>query len=424
MSTWTPKDIATARACIEGATTLTEGYAAAVAKLTDRTVTAIRIARERGVLGDPAPEPKVRVEARATATAISTLRLGQLVDALKIENKRLVDAVAAREEELDLFKSVDRGPKVIKAPSTKGRNPTQIKASGVVLASDWHVEEPVFPDHVNGLNEYNLVIAKERIDRFVKSVVWLLSDPRFDIRSLTLGLIGDLISGYIHEELVESNLLSPAEAIVWLLDALEGALRSIAAQLPAVERIVVVCKSGNHGRLTHKQKVSTREANSIEAVLYQSLRRLLANDPRFEFVITPGIWAHVTVFDYDLAFTHGDSFKYGGGVGGVSIPIKRGITREFLGRHRPIHQFNMGHFHQRQDFGNIQLNGSLIGYSDYSQFVHCEYERPQQHLYLVVENRGKGPVCPVWVDEEVDSRATAKWQDPDAVTAPVERKAA
>lgn len=223
----------------------------------------------------------------------------------------------------------------------------------------------------------------------------MIRDSRFDIRTAVLALIGDLLSGYIHPELVEGNLLSPQEAQIWLIDHIEAMLRKILATCPQLERIIVPCHSGNHGRATDKQRVSSREANSNEQVVYQTLKRLFRDEPRIEFHIATGEWSEVDAMGFTLAFTHGDSFQYGGGVGGISIPIRRGISRQFQGR--KIHQFNMGHFHQYQSLGDIQINGSMIGYGPYSQRIHAPFEPRQQSFYLVDSERGKCLSAPIWL---------------------------
>lgn len=330
-------------------------------------------------------------EAPTSAVELAAHRMRGRIEELRASNRRLLDELAAKDDELESFKAIARPPRPIEAPPSI--NAKQRKGAAVLLCSDWHVEEPVYPDHVNGLNEYNLEIAERCIERLGEGFAWMVADPRFDIRTAIVALLGDLLSGHIHPELVESCLLSPQETLTWLLDRIERMLRLMALMCPNIERWVIVCKSGNHGRATEKQRVSTREANSNEQVLYQTLARVMKDDPRFEFVITPGEWTEIDCMGFPLAFTHGDSFNYGGGVGGVSIPIRRGIARQFQGR--KIHQFNMGHFHTRQDFGDIQINGSMIGYSDYSQRIHAAPEPRQQSYYLVDSVYGKCISAPI-----------------------------
>lgn len=338
----------------------------------------------------PAPEPAP--EPAPSVTDLAAHRQRVRISDLEARTKRLLAELAARDDELANYKALQRPPRPIEVTSKPGDK--QRKAVPLLLCSDWHVGEEVDPAKVNGLNEYNVEIAKRSIDRLADGFQWMLTDPRFDCRTAVIALLGDLMTGYIHDELMESNLLSPQEEQVFLIDHLEAFLRKVLATTQ-LERIIVPCCSGNHGRATAKQRVSTREANSHEQVVYQTLARLFRDEPRIEFRIAAGEWIELDVMGFQVAFTHGDSFNYGGGVGGISIPIRRGIARQFQGR--KVHQFCMGHFHTRQDFGDIQINGSLIGYSAYSQRIHAPFEPRQQSWFLIDSQRGKCLSAPIWI---------------------------
>lgn len=367
---------------------------AEIAETLGTTEGAVRCLFQRISQGSHRPSnPMSLHKTRPVAEDVAAWRVRQQLEAIATRNKMLVEALASKEDELAAYKALDRAPKPIKKPKKVGR--TQRVGVPVLLCSDWHVEEPVDPKKVNGLNEYNLDIAARCIEKLARAYADMISDsPRFDCRTGVVWLGGDLMSGAIHPELLEANELSPQEAQLWLLDRLERMLRTI-AELTKLERIVVPCNSGNHGRATEKQRVSTREANSNEMVVYQTLARLFRSDSRFEFVIADGEWVELDVLGFTHAFTHGDSFNYGGGVGGISIPIRRGIARQFQGR--KIHQVCMGHFHTRQDFGDIQINGSMIGYGPYSQRIHAAPEPRQQSWFMIDSERGKCLSAPIWL---------------------------
>ena len=339
-------------------------------------------------------QPATAVEEKTPQHEINEHRMRAKLSAMEARAKKLVAELSAKDEELASYKLIARGPILIEPPKKVGG--TQRIGVPVMMCSDWHVEEPVYPLTVNGLNEYNLDIAEQCIDKMAEAfAAMLLDSPRFDCRTAIVALIGDLISGYIHEELVEANFLSPQEAMIWLLDRLEKMLRKILALCPNLDKIIVTCNSGNHGRATIKQRVSTRESNSLEMVVYQSLARMFKDEPRLQFVFAHGEWIELDVMGFTMAFTHGDSFQSGGGVGGISIPIRRGIARQFTGR--KIHQVCMGHFHQRQDFGDIQVNGSMIGYGPYSQRIHAAPEPRQQSWFMIDSSRGKSLSAPIWL---------------------------
>jgi len=270
----------------------------------------------------------------------------------------------------------------------------------VVLASDWHVEEPVDPAAVAYRNKYDLEIAARRVVQFFQAAVWLVEHHRADgflsIRDLVLWLGGDLMTGYIHAELVESNALSPTETVQWLLPRLRDGIKTLLDRLQ-LARLVIPCSFGNHGRTTDKPRVATGYANSYEWLMYNILASEFRDDRRVEFVITPSAHQYVQIYDWLLHFHHGDDVKYMGGVGGLGIPLLKAVPQWDLVQRADWHC--IGHHHQLLDFGRALVNGSLIGYGPYSQRIRATFEPPQQLMFFVDRKRGKCMPTALWVDE-------------------------
>lgn len=280
------------------------------------------------------------------------------------------------------------------------------EATAVAIASDWHVEQCVDEDKVNGLNRFDLDIARARVSRFFDGYIWLTNYHRqaFTIRDALLGLIGDLITGYLREENLESNSLSPVQAIanlhIWITDGIRRYLDQT-----SVERMKIVALSGNHGRLTHKVRPSTREDNSIEWLLYVGLAREFANEPRVEFVLPHGVMTYVKVYERMLRFTHGDACKGGDGIGGIMIPILRKIAKWDAGIKACI--TNMGHFHQYHDLPFLTINSSLIGFDEYALEIGARPEDPSQAFYLIDSARGKVMSTRIWLTDSNQERKAA-----------------
>lgn len=381
-------DVEAARLAAEGVDA-TQPMPAMTFEEAERVLAEEPIEPAAGATSTPAERPS------ETRAELDAHRLRRENAELASARKRLLAEIADREEQIAILKELrarDPLPPIIERPTVGAM---QRQGIPVLVCSDWHIEEPVEPAKVMGLNEYSLDIADRCIDRLVDAFEWLTRDARYDCREAIIALLGDLLSGYIHAELEEANSLSPVEAILWLSERIERMLRRIAARCPEIARFIVVCCDGNHGRNTHKIRVATRSANSLEWLLYHTLSAKMADDPRFDFRIAEGEWVIVDVYDQRIAFTHGDSFQYGGGVGGMSIPIRRGIARQFQGQQ--IAKFCMGHFHQRQDFGDILVNGSMIGPTPYSVRIHAPYEPRMQSWFLWDSRRGQALSAPVWL---------------------------
>ena len=334
----------------------------------------------------PEKDPVVEFEERQ-AESRDRRAVKQLVEQLR-ETKARVAFV----EELARHRAP---PKILRRERASGVR----EMTAVVLASDWHVEETVDPAGIAYRNAYNLEIAERRIARFFGAIAWNIehqrASGRIAIRDLVLWLGGDLMTGYIHEELVESNALSPTETILWLAPKLRDGISTLLETLK-LDRIEVPCSYGNHGRTTEKSRISTGYANSFEWLMYNNLASEFRKEKRMHFEITASGHQYVEVYDQVLHFHHGDDVKYNGGIGGLAIPLMKRIP--MWERTRPANVHNIGHFHQLKDFGRAVVNGSLIGYNAYAQRIGADFEPPQQAMYYMDSKRGKTMSTPLWVE--------------------------
>ena len=317
----------------------------------------------------------------------------------KTEKRRLLREVLSQEKRLKVIHRLAEmnAPPIVSAkkPHLGGKR----EAAAVVLCSDWHVEEPVYPEQVNGMNRYNLDIARQRIDRLLQGILWLLRMHResFKIKELVLWLGGDLMSGYIHDELVESNLLSPVETILWLQKELVTFI-NVLLKHGGLERLYIPCSYGNHGRTTAKRRISTGAENSYEWMMYQNLAERYENNPKVIVRAPKSPLVYLQVYDYVLRFAHGDQLGFQGGVGGLTIPLNKKIANWDHGQKADI--TNIGHWHTYTSLENAVVNGSLIGYNAYAVNGGFKYEDPVQAFYLVDSKRGKTASYPIWVTKK------------------------
>lgn len=309
------------------------------------------------------------------------------------ESKRLLaeaEQAKSQVETLEAFKQ-NKGSFVITPRKSK-----PLQATAVALASDWHVEERIRPETVNGRNEYTMDIAKDRAERFFRAIDWLVKHHQnnIHIEHLVLWLGGDLMSGYIHEELEESNECSPTEAILFLQRVLRGGINYLKS---TGLKLTIPCSYGNHGRTTKKRRISTGASNSYEWLLYKTLEQEYSDDPAVNFIVATGDHIYLPVYDQIIRFTHGDNFGYGGGVGGLSVPLNRGVQRLETFMHADL--TCVGHFHQLHNFSNIVVNGSLVGYSPYAIKINAPYEPARQAFFLMMPGKGKTMFAPIWLED-------------------------
>lgn len=271
------------------------------------------------------------------------------------------------------------------------------EAVAVVLASDWHIEEIVKPQTVNGLNTFNTSIAEKRVQQFFKNTLKLVEKEQnqSDIKTLVLALLGDFISGNIHDELLENCSLRPMEAIILAEQLISGGIDYLLANSKL--NLIIPCHVGNHTRITRKVHISTEAGNSIETFMYYHLRNYYKDNPRVVFQISESYLSYLKVFDFTICFQHGHAVRFGGGVGGLSIPLNKAIAQWEKLKHADL--YCLGHWHQFLDTGQAIVNGSIIGYNAFALFIKAGFERPKQAFFLIDRKRGcKTIVCPVLFD--------------------------
>lgn len=317
----------------------------------------------------------------------------------KKENKTLLKRLHAAEKRADVAEALRvsaKPPKPVKAK--KLVNLHKRLATPVFHCSDWHVEETVLPETVGGHNEYNLEVADRRIERLGDAMCWMIDHNRksFEIRDAVIWLGGDLISGYIHDELKETNALSPVEALLWLQPRIQKMLSKVLS-MPGIESVTVPCNYGNHGRTTHKSQISSGAANSYEWLMYHQLRRSYESNSKVQFHVADGMFLRLKVHGSNLGFHHGDGARYGGGVGGVMIPLQKATAK--WNSYGYCDVWNFGHFHQYHDLPRIVVNSSLIGTSAYGMAVGA-YEQACQASYLIDSKRGKCMSTALWVEDK------------------------
>lgn len=268
-------------------------------------------------------------------------------------------------------------------------------ATAVIVLSDWHVEECVSPEKINHLNEFNLQVAQHRIERTFQKALMLLEDARHlaSITEVVVAVIGDLISGYIHEELVEENELAPLPATRFASKHLRAGIDLLLREAK-VERITVPTCYGNHGRTTQKMRVSTGDDNSFEQNLYYQLRELYQPEPRVVWKIESGYHNWLEIQGRHVRFHHGDAIKYGGGVGGITIPVNKAIAQWDRSKRADLDVF--GHFHQFMWQWKFVANGCLIGYNPYALRIKADYQPPTQSFIVIDRDNGVTRAVPIF----------------------------
>ena len=267
------------------------------------------------------------------------------------------------------------------------------EATAISCLSDVHFEEKVDPAVVYEVNEYNPDIAAKRLEVYFTSLLSMIRKERQNvpIKKLVLGLLGDMITGYIHEELMEDNWLSPTEATMGVRSCLMAGIKMLAEE-GDLEEIVIPCCKGNHGRTSVRKKYSTGYKNSYEWMLYHDMKKIFEDWGGFNNLtwhIPKSELTYVDVYDKKLRFGHGDHFRFIGGVGGVAVPLMKWLYRSNSFTKVRADMTFIGHWHQQlKPASNCFINGAVIGYNSYAAGLGFIPEPPMQIFSLLDSERG------------------------------------
>ena len=314
--------------------------------------------------------------------------------------KILQERVTELEAENAVFTNLeDAAPQIIDiAPKVaSGKS----ESAAVFVWSDWHIEERVYPEQVSNKNEYSLAIADRRFLNLLHGgMAWYkIESQKTSIKTIILALLGDFITGSIHEDLAEGNQLAPADAIHKAYSMIVSGIQYMLENTPKDVSFVIPCHSGNHGRMTKEQRIATESGNSLEYFMYLMLRDYFDDEKRIRFVVQPGYHSYVRFFEgaFETRFHHGHQINYQGGVGGITIPVNKAISQWNKARFVNLDVF--GHFHTRFDGGNFIANGAMIGYNAYAVSIKASFEKPSQTFFLINREYGeKTVVAPIFVE--------------------------
>lgn len=254
----------------------------------------------------------------------------------------------------------------------------------IALFSDAHIEETVDSSSVLGLNEYDITIAEGRIKAYFANLARCLSRDR--AKCLYFSVLGDIISGYIHESLQQENGMTPPEATLFGQSLIVSGLRFLREQLPEL-KIVFIGICGNHSRTTKKVQNSNGFKLSYEWIMYQNIRQICDMlELDIEFLIPESELALIeTPDDKRYIFCHGFQVqsKGTGTVAGIYPALQR-LAMKWQKVFKQDKIF-LGHYHTCVSIPTATVNGSVIGYNAFALTNGMGHEEPAQ-MYEVFDS--------------------------------------
>jgi hypothetical protein len=309
---------------------------------------------------------------------------------------------------LDLITAIDqaklRPPKWLQPKvSAKGHHGTVS-----LMLTDTHFGEVVNPAEVDWLNAYDDEIAAKRLRRFTDKAIEMprdyVSGIAYDGAVLFWG--GDIFTGTIHDELLETNTETLYASVIRWIEPLAAMCYSLA---DAFGKLHCAVTFGNHGRRTKKPRGKQRAQDNIEWLLYKVLERETRHDKRITWQIPDAADTLVSIYSTRFLLTHGDQFRGGSGIAGALSPLMLGShrkTRRAMASGRPYDVMVIGHFHQYLTLpGPVIVGGTLKGTDEYAYLGNFGYEPPRQAFWVTTPEKGVTISAPI----DVFDRAAEGW---------------
>jgi len=251
--------------------------------------------------------------------------------------------------------------KPAKVPQKERKN--KVNLSFHAMRSDAHVGERVDKLWVQGLGAYNVDIYKERLWKWVNTVIKFRDEDKtgLGLNKLVIHYLGDQVGGeqvyrgqpfYLDLSLTDQLFLSVQEET--------NAILTLAEHFPEIE---IFCVLGNHGRPGRKGDNHYR--TNFDYIFYRSIQQVLQRQKNISVYVSECPTMIVKHGDFVFLLNHGDSItRY------KSIPyygIERMIRRlpDLYGM--LIDYQLIAHFHEPANLNSrVYINGSLVGGSDLS----------------------------------------------------------
>ena len=260
---------------------------------------------------------------------------------------------------------------------------------------DLHLDEVVNKNIVNNINEYNQQIAYERAERYFSRLLYMNRKFRktgTKINSTVIHLVGDFISGWIHEELMQVSTITPIQAIILVQEILIKGIKSI-LENGDLKELIIICSNGNHSRTTKKNHFKNTFDTSYETLLYYNLQRYFEKESSVKILMSESPYIYYDIYGKINKFSHGNHFNYQGGIGGIEVGLNKWVYRE-----NSVMPFDMawiGHWHRLINAQKVRINGSVIGYNEMARSYGFTPELPMMQYQLIDKRRGYTYNCPI-----------------------------
>lgn len=258
--------------------------------------------------------------------------------------------------------------------------------------SDFHLSEVVAPGDCNNINVYNSVICANRLWAVLESARSIIKrhQSMYKVASIWSPMLGDMISGSIHQELALTNDLPDTSAAVLASRLLYIFYQELAALGLSIEIDAVY---GNHPRLSLKQYTKRTAQTNLDYLVYQVL------EDRFEHNDQISLTAHTSqialkkIYNWTILAEHGIAVSHGGEEaleGKLRKMFDDPMFRKATGnKGTSVDQVVIGNLHKLKFLSGTVVNGCLTGSSELTTAWRLQPIPASQALWGVSKSRVK-----------------------------------
>ena len=287
-------------------------------------------------------------------------------------NEAIVDAIHAYAPTFDAVPITPPLPH-----NTTGGQPQTM----VAVLTDTHVGERVSLNQMSGLNDYDLGIFSRRLSGWTQQVLNLAMYRRniCDVNELVIPMLGDMVSGDIHDELSRSNI---DNCMMQMLSAAHLIAQAVMYLAPHFDSVRVPCVVGNHGRMTKKPPMKDKYMD-WDYLTYQWIAAFCKNQPNITFTIPKAFAQIIEVCGRKILLFHGDSISGGGSSQSIHkmVGAMRGVTQFRQALEEAVLEHDgtlndtftdvmLGHFHRVDMYdigtGSTWICGTMKGGDEFS----------------------------------------------------------
>ncbi len=325
------------------------------------------------------------------------------------ERATIIQSTIARASEfIKEHKPIPPVPEHIKATRLEDMG-FDSRQEGVALFSDLHWGSKIDRRASNGLAEYNVDIARDRLVRWRNGVLRFTQMNQIWVQLDTLNILalGDDIEG--HGEMFQSQSLQMSESVVFqIMGFVEDMVGIILSYLERYKHINIVKVPGNHGRVAARAKGSYTPDN-FETIAWELIAERIRNQTGGEWRTTENGNRHLEGGQVEFHIVYGAigfvdlmgwlcAVRHGHGIKGLQATYTGAIDNKLrlnavIGE--VINYYFKAHLHEAQSAeheiqGEIIQNGCFVGPSLLSiEMSRAAANLPSQEFMLFHPRRGK-----------------------------------